>query len=64
MEKVLSQTPACLQPDVAAEGMWKIAAGDSCQECWEELPEDQKEWWRRCADQALRGWLASHYPSS
>jgi hypothetical protein len=43
--------------DLAAEGMWRIAAGDRCPECWDELPEDQKEWWRRCAMHAIREWF-------
>ena len=47
--------------DITAEGMWRIAAGKSCKERWQSLPEDQKEWWRRCAAQALREWIANHY---
>jgi hypothetical protein len=43
--------------DLAAEGMWRIAAGDCCPECWDELPEDQKEWWRRCAMHAIGEWF-------
>ena len=39
-----------------AEGMWKIAVGESCLECWETLPKDQKEWWRSCATRAVGEW--------
>ncbi len=46
--------------DMAAEGMWRIASGEGCQECWEALPETQKEWWRCCAMQAIKEWLANH----
>ncbi len=46
--------------DIAAEGMWRIATGESCEECWEALSEPQKAWWRRCAMEAVRGWIASH----
>jgi hypothetical protein len=61
MDKILNnQTPRRPQADVAAEGMWRIAAGESCEQCWEELPECQKEWWRRCATEAFREWSASH----
>ncbi len=45
--------------DIAAEGMWRIAAGNSCTECWQGLPEDQKEWWRYCAMEAVK-WIGSH----
>ena len=43
--------------DLIAEGMWRIVAGNSCPECWDKLPEDQKEYWRRCAMHAVREWL-------
>lgn len=49
--------------DVAAEGMWQIASGESCQMCWEKLPDDQKEWWRDCALQAVKEWLGGHRAS-
>jgi hypothetical protein len=42
--------------DCMADAMWRLAAGEGCQEHWEMLPEDQKAWWRDCARQALRGW--------
>ncbi len=59
---VSSQAPLRPPEDIAAEGMWRMACGESCPDCWEMLPEDQKEWWRRCATQAVREWLAGHYP--
>lgn len=43
--------------DLVAEGMWKIAVGESCLECWDRLPENQKEWWRGCATQAVGEWM-------
>jgi hypothetical protein len=46
--------------DIAGEGMWRIASGESCKQCWEELPEDQKEWWRGCALRAVKEWLGGH----
>ncbi len=45
--------------DIAAEGMWRIAAGNSCSECWPGLPQDQKEWWRYCAMEAVK-WIGSN----
>lgn len=47
--------------DIAAEGIWRIAVGKSCRECWQSLPEDQKEWWRSYAMEAVR-WIGSHQP--
>jgi hypothetical protein len=44
--------------DLIAEGMWRIVAGNSYPECWDKLPEDQKEWWRRCAMHAVREWVS------
>ncbi len=46
--------------DRTAQDMWRIASGESCQECWETLPEDQKQWWRHCAVQAVKEWMANH----
>jgi hypothetical protein len=40
--------------------MWRFAAGEGCQECWEALPESQKEWWRSCAMLAMREWLTTY----
>ncbi len=57
--------PAVERPpeDIAAEGLWRIAAGKSCQECWQDLPEGQKEWWRYCAMEAVK-WIGSHFANS
>jgi hypothetical protein len=55
----LRQTPARPPVELVAEGMWRIAAGERCPECWDELPEDQKEWWCRCAMRAVRDWIGS-----
>jgi hypothetical protein len=32
--------------DLAAEAMWREAAGKHCLECWDQLPECQRQWWR------------------
>ena len=32
--------------DLAAEAMWREAAGKDCLECWDQLPECQRQWWR------------------
>ena len=32
--------------DLAAEAMWREAAGKDCLERWYQLPEGQKQWWR------------------
>ncbi len=45
--------------DLVAEGMWKIATGESCPECWEMLPEQQKNWWRNCATAAVKEWMTA-----
>ena len=50
--------------DIAAEGMWRIAAGESCNECWDSLPESQKVWWRNCAMQAIGEWITCHCQGS
>ena len=43
--------------DCIAEGMWKMAAGESCQESWLKLPEEQRAWWRNCATECVRRWM-------
>jgi hypothetical protein len=58
MDAIVSmEAPARPPEDLAAEGMWRIAAGKSCSECWDELPEQQREWWRCCAMHAIREWF-------
>jgi hypothetical protein len=54
----LHRTPTQPSADFAAEEMWRMAAGEKCPECWDELPEDQKEWWRRCARRAQAEWAS------
>jgi hypothetical protein len=61
-QPILRQKPVRPPEELVAEGMWRIAAGESCPECWDELPRDQKEWWRRCAMHAIRGWRGSLMP--
>jgi hypothetical protein len=56
-QPVVRQTPVRPPEELVAEGMWRIAVGESCPECWDELPKDQKEWWRRCAIHAIREWM-------
>ena len=43
--------------DLVAEGMWQIAAGEQCTETWTLLPEDQRVWWRGCADGMIKQWF-------
>jgi hypothetical protein len=43
--------------DCVAEGMWRLAAGQYCQESWLMLPEDQRAWWRSCAAERIRRWM-------
>ena len=43
--------------DCIAEGMWKIAVGECCQESWLKLPEKQRAWWRSCATECIRRWM-------
>jgi CheY-like chemotaxis protein len=50
--------PARTAVDFLAEGMWRWAAGATCQETWGILPEDQRIWWRDCAREAVRSWEA------
>jgi hypothetical protein len=54
---VSNEAPGRRPEDLVAEGMWRIAAGNRCPECWDELPEDQRESWRRCAMHAFSEWL-------
>jgi hypothetical protein len=58
MDTIVSVEAHRAPEDLAAEGMWRICAGESCDERWDELPKDQKEWWRRCAMHAVREWVA------
>jgi hypothetical protein len=51
------QAPLQSPIDCIAEGMWKFAAGQCCQESWLMLPEDQKAWWRSCATKCVRRWM-------
>jgi hypothetical protein len=44
--------------DLIAEGMWKVGAGKFCHESWIMLPERQKAWWRTCATECVRRWMA------
>jgi len=60
MDRTQDQLLLRRSEDVAAEGMWRIAAGESCGERWDSLPETQKIWWRSCAMQAIREWTKSH----
>jgi hypothetical protein len=50
------QPPSRPPIDCIAEGMWKIAYGESCHESWALLPEQQKAWWRDCATELMRRW--------
>ena len=59
MDTILSNQAPWRPPiDLVAEGMWEIATGESCPECWEMLPEQQKEWWRSCATRAVGDWMS------
>ena len=59
MDTILSNQAPWRPPiDLVAEGMWEIATGESCPECWEMLPEQHKEWWRTCATRALEDWMS------
>ena len=51
------ENPMRRPEDLAGEGMWRMIAGERCLECWDDLPESQKDWWRRCATYAVREWL-------
>ena len=56
MDTILSnQAPSHPSIDLVAE---ETAAGESCPECWEVLPEQQKEWWRSCATRAVGHWMS------
>jgi hypothetical protein len=52
-----AQAPQRSPIDCIAEGMWKFAAGQCCQESWLMLPEEQKAWWRSCATGYVRRWM-------
>jgi hypothetical protein len=56
------EAPVRPPEDLAAEGMWRMAAGNRCPESWDELPQDEKEWWRRCAMLAIREWFGGLRP--
>jgi len=43
--------------DIVAEAMRQVVVGGGCQDCWDKLADDQKEWWRECAMNAIRGWM-------
>ena len=48
----------CRDPlDLVAEGMWALAAGKACPECWSMLSTQQREWWRICANNAVSEWM-------
>jgi hypothetical protein len=57
------EVPDRAPEDLAAEGMWRIVAGQSCQEHWEDLPADEKQWWKNCAMYAIREWLGGLRPN-
>jgi hypothetical protein len=60
MDMPLSGQAPSRQPiDLVAEGMWKIASGESSPECWEMLPEQQKNWWRSCATRVVNEWMTA-----
>jgi hypothetical protein len=52
-----AQTPLRAPIEYIAEGMWKLAAGQCCQESWLTIPEEQKAWWRSCATNCVRRWM-------
>ena len=43
--------------DCIAEGMWRMAVGECCQESWLKLSEEEKVWWRSCATECVRRWM-------
>jgi hypothetical protein len=59
MDTIENWLPFRQPEDIVAEGMWRIATGESCEQDWEKLPSTQKEWWRRCAADAVRRWMTS-----
>jgi hypothetical protein len=44
--------------DLIAEGMWGIAAGKFRHESWMMLPAQRRAWWRTCAIECVRRWMA------
>jgi hypothetical protein len=44
--------------DLVAEGMWKIACGERCQDEWGTLSKQQEAWWRSCATECVKRWMA------
>jgi hypothetical protein len=52
-----AQVPLRPPIDYIAEGMWKFAAGQCCQESWLMIPEEQRAWWRSCATNCVRRWM-------
>jgi hypothetical protein len=38
--------------------MWKIACGERCQDEWGTLSKQQKAWWRSCATECVKRWMA------
>jgi hypothetical protein len=56
MATTVIQSPPRPPIDCIAEGMWRIACGESCVEPWALLPEQQKEWWHDCATELVRRW--------
>jgi len=52
MDTILSnQAPSHPSMDLVAEGMWRIAAGESCPECWKCFPNSK----RSCGEVAPPG---------
>jgi hypothetical protein len=44
-----------------AEGLWRIACGDSCPDVWDDLPEAQKRWWRENANAIIQKWQDNNW---
>ena len=42
--------------ELMAEGLWRIACGESCPDVWDDLPEVQKVWWRENANAIIHDW--------
>jgi hypothetical protein len=58
MDMILTfDTPVRPPEDLVAEGMWRMAAGNRCPECWDELPADRRMV-AHLAINAVRGWMA------
>ena len=43
--------------ELIAEGLWRIGCGTSCQEDWDDLPEQQRTWWCGCASEFVKQWM-------